>query len=59
MHSATNVWQVPDITSTRTAGPRARASNPGLAIAVAELAEIIRTETVELLTPLAHHPSQP
>jgi hypothetical protein len=57
VHSAVNLWQLPDLESMRTAGPRARAADPGLAAVVAELIKVIRTETVELLSPLAHHPS--
>jgi hypothetical protein len=56
VYNAMNLWALPDLEATRTAGPRARAANPKLAEEAEKLAKIIRTETVELLAPLAHHP---
>jgi hypothetical protein len=57
VYNAMNLWALPDLEATRTAGPRARAANPGLAEEAGKLAKIIRTETVDLMAPLAHHPS--
>jgi superoxide dismutase len=57
VHSATNLWALPNLESVFTAGLSARAANPDLDVVVAELATIIRTETVDLLVALAHHPA--
>jgi len=58
VYDAMNLWALPNLDAMRTAGPRARAANPELAEEAGKLAKIIRTETVELLVPLAHHPPE-
>jgi hypothetical protein len=57
VYAAMNLWALPNLDAMTTAGPRARAANPVLAEEAKKLAKIIRTETIELLAPLAHHPS--
>jgi hypothetical protein len=56
--TALHLWRLPTIDSLVTAGPLARAAHPELGEAVAPLERIVRSETVDLLTPLAHHPER-
>jgi hypothetical protein len=53
---AYNLWRLAAVGDMTTAGPKARAANPDLPAAVAPLARILVSETIDLLAPLAHHP---
>ena len=53
---AFNLWRLPNLESLVTAGRGARAAHPELGEAVAPLAKFLRSETIDLLAPLAHHP---
>jgi hypothetical protein len=53
---AFNLWRLPNLDSMVTAGRGARAAHPELGEAVAPLAKVLRSETIDLLVPLAYHP---
>lgn len=54
--TAFNLWRLPDLESLMSAGSGARAAHPELGEAVAPLVKILRSETIDVLAPLAHHP---
>jgi hypothetical protein len=53
---AFNLWRLPDLESLVSAGRGARAAHPELGDAVAPLVKILRSESIDVMAPLAHHP---
>jgi hypothetical protein len=53
---AFNLWRLPNLESLVTAGRGARAAHPELGEAVAPVVKVLRSETIDVLVPLAHHP---